>query len=71
MLDISITNRHSRWCNGMSRRNFIRVGALAPLGLSLPQLMVTMGPHWIGPGWVTCIYKMECLMVSAFSQKGL
>lgn len=39
MLDISITNRHSRWCNGMSRRNFIRVGALAPLGLSLPQLM--------------------------------
>ena len=39
MLDISITNRHSHFCNGVSRRNFIRVGALAPLGLSLPQLM--------------------------------
>ncbi|MCY2984830.1 MAG: DUF1501 domain-containing protein [Planctomycetota bacterium] len=39
MLDISITNRHSQLCNGVSRRNFIRVGALAPLGLSLPQLM--------------------------------
>ncbi len=39
MLDISITNRHSHLCNGISRRNFIRVGALAPLGLSLPQLM--------------------------------
>ena len=46
MLDISITNRHSRWCNGMSRRNFIRVGALAPLGLSLPQLMAAhAGPR--------------------------
>lgn len=39
MLDISIANRHSRLCNGVSRRNFIRVGALAPLGLALPQLM--------------------------------
>ena len=39
MLDISITNRHSHFCNGVSRRNFLRVGALAPLGLSLPQLM--------------------------------
>lgn len=46
MLDISITNRHSRWCNGISRRNFIRVGALAPLGLSLPQLMAAdAGPR--------------------------
>src|SRR6478735_10301565 len=35
MLDISLTPKRNRWCNGWSRRDFLRVGALAPLGLSL------------------------------------
>ncbi len=39
MLDISLSNQRSQLCNGVSRRNFVRMGALAPLGLSLPQLM--------------------------------
>ncbi len=39
MFDISLAKNNSRLCNGVSRRNFIRVGALAPLGLSLPQLL--------------------------------
>jgi len=39
MLDLSLSNKRSRFCNGVSRRNFIRIGALAPLGLSLPQLL--------------------------------
>ena len=39
MLDLSLSNTRSRLCNGVSRRNFMRIGALAPLGLSLPQLM--------------------------------
>ncbi len=39
MLDIALTNTRSRLCNGISRRNFVRVGALAPLGLALPQLL--------------------------------
>lgn len=39
MLDLSLTNRYSGSCNGLSRRNFLRVGTLAPLGLALPQLL--------------------------------
>lgn len=39
MLDLSLSNKRSQLCNGVSRRNFVRIGALAPLGLSLPQLM--------------------------------
>ncbi len=35
MLDISLNPRQQRLCNGVSRRNFIRIGALAPIGLSL------------------------------------
>src|SRR5882672_1100241 len=35
MLDISLSARKSRFCNGWSRRYFIRIGALAPFGLSL------------------------------------
>jgi hypothetical protein len=41
MLDLSLSNQQSKLCNGVSRRNFVRIGALAPLGLSLPQLMAT------------------------------
>jgi hypothetical protein len=39
MLDLSLADRHSGLCNGVSRRNFLRVGALAPLGLALPHLL--------------------------------
>lgn len=39
MLDLALSNQQSQLCNGVSRRNFVRIGALAPLGLSLPQLM--------------------------------
>lgn len=39
MFDVSVGRNNSRLCNGVSRRNFIRVGALAPLGLALPQLL--------------------------------
>ncbi len=39
MLDLSLSNTRSQFCNGVSRRNFISIGALAPLGLSLPQLL--------------------------------
>jgi len=39
MIDVSVGKNNSRLCNGVSRRNFIRVGALAPLGLALPQLL--------------------------------
>ncbi len=35
MLDVSLSNRRNQLCNGYSRRDFLRVGALAPLGLSL------------------------------------
>jgi hypothetical protein len=39
MLDISLTSRRSTLCSGVSRRDFLRVGALAPLGLSLANVL--------------------------------
>ncbi len=39
MLDVSLSNRRSRLCNGFSRRDFLRIGALGPLGLSLGGLL--------------------------------
>ena len=39
MIDFSLSSTRHRLCNGVSRRDFIRIGALAPLGLSLPQLL--------------------------------
>ncbi|MEY2614187.1 MAG: hypothetical protein RL069_2999, partial [Planctomycetota bacterium] len=39
MFDISLANNNNKLCNGVLRRNFIRVGALAPLGLALPRLL--------------------------------
>lgn len=39
MLDISLTPTRNRLCSGVSRRDFLRIGALAPLGLSLPRLL--------------------------------
>ena len=39
MLTIAPTPTQHRLCNGVSRRDFLRIGTLAPLGLSLPQLL--------------------------------
>ena len=39
MLDVSLSERHSKLCNGFSRRDFLRIGGLAPLGLSLGGLL--------------------------------
>ena len=39
MLNIAPFQNRSQLCNGTNRRNFLRIGALAPLGLSLPQLL--------------------------------
>ena len=39
MLDIVPGYSRSRLCNGFSRRDFLRVGALAPLGLSLAGVL--------------------------------
>ena len=39
MLDISLSSHRSRLCSGVSRRDFLRIGALAPIGLSLSQLL--------------------------------
>ncbi|MDB6149562.1 MAG: hypothetical protein JWQ44_1010 [Chthoniobacter sp.] len=39
MLDVSPTPRRSHLCNGLSRRDFIRIGALAPIGLTLANLL--------------------------------
>ena len=39
MLDLSLSSSRNRLCSGVSRRDFLRVGALAPLGLSLAQLL--------------------------------
>jgi len=39
MIDISLASRHAAQCNGLSRRGFLRLGALAPLGLSLPSVL--------------------------------
>ena len=37
MLDIELGN--SKTCDGATRRDFLRVGALSAFGLSLPQLL--------------------------------
>jgi hypothetical protein len=39
MLDVSTNHHRSRLCNGVSRRDFLRLGALAPMGLSLANLL--------------------------------
>ncbi len=39
MIDISLQNSHSRLCNGVSRRDFLRVGGLGFLGLSMTNLL--------------------------------
>jgi len=44
MLDLSLSTTRHRLCNGTSRRDFLRIGALAPLGLSLPRLLAADAP---------------------------
>src|SRR3954447_439342 len=39
MLDVSLSQSRSRLCNGHTRRDFLRIGGLAPLGLSLANLL--------------------------------
>jgi hypothetical protein len=39
MLDVSLSSRQNRLCSGYSRRDFLRVGTLAPLGLSIAGLL--------------------------------
>ena len=39
MIDISLSSRNAAWCSGLSRRGFLRLGALSPLGLSLPGVL--------------------------------
>lgn len=39
MLNVSLSGPFHRRCDGVSRRDFIRIGALGPLGLSLPGLL--------------------------------
>jgi hypothetical protein len=39
MLSVNLSSKSSGLCSGQSRRDFLRLGALAPLGLSLPSLL--------------------------------
>src|SRR6185436_12662901 len=39
MFDISLNQKRNHCCNGVSRRDFLRIGALAPLGFSLANLL--------------------------------
>lgn len=39
MLDIFLNRKTSRLCNGASRRDFLRIGALAPMGFSLSSML--------------------------------
>ena len=39
MISVATTTTRQSFCNGLSRRDFLRIGTLAPLGLSLPQLL--------------------------------
>jgi hypothetical protein len=44
MLDLSLSTARHRLCDGTSRRSFLRIGALGPLGLSLSRLMAADAP---------------------------
>src|SRR6187455_3159471 len=39
MLDINLNSATKKFCNGWNRRDFLRVGAIAPLGFSLANLL--------------------------------
>jgi hypothetical protein len=44
MLNLSLSTARHSLCNGSSRRDFLRIGALAPLGLSLSSLLASDQP---------------------------
>ncbi|HWB03354.1 MAG TPA: DUF1501 domain-containing protein [Verrucomicrobiales bacterium] len=44
MLHVVPSSDRHRFCDGTSRRGFLRLGALAPLGLSLPRLLASDAP---------------------------
>lgn len=39
MYDVALDARLHKRCDGIARRDFLRIGALAPLGLTLPQVL--------------------------------
>jgi hypothetical protein len=41
MFDVFLNRQQHRLCNGLSRRDFLRVGALAPVGLSLANVLAS------------------------------
>ena len=41
MFDVFLNRQKHRLCNGISRRDFLRVGALAPVGLSLANVLAS------------------------------
>lgn len=41
MLDVTLDGRVSRTCDGVSRRDFLRVGSLGAVGLSLPAMLAS------------------------------
>ena len=44
MFDVSLSTSRHRLCDGTSRRSFLRIGALAPVGLSLSRLLAADVP---------------------------
>lgn len=44
MFDLSLSTARHRLCDGTSRRSFLRIGALGPLGLSLSRLLAADAP---------------------------
>ena len=49
MIDISLNSKRSRFCNGWSRRDFLRIGVLSPIGLSLGGLLASEKLASAGP----------------------
>src|SRR5579862_1255913 len=45
---LTIFGRQSRFCDGVSRRNFLKIGALGLGGLSLPQLLAAEAASGVG-----------------------
>ena len=47
---LNILGAPQKHCDGLSRRNFLRIGGLALGGLSLPQILQAESPNLAGPG---------------------
>ena len=45
MLDINLNTAKTKFCNGWIRRDFLRVGAIAPLGFSLANLLAAQSAN--------------------------